>query len=1537
MDPPATDGIREPLQYVHVELQGGAPWGFTLQGGLEHRGPLIISKIEDGGKAAKCEKIEVGDELVNINGTPLHGSRQEALILIKGSYKILKMIVRRRSVLLIRPHSWHVAKLSEVHPDVASMQCPSNAFSLSWHSGSEICEHPLQWNILSRHCSTDKSSSIGSMESLDQPGQNYYEGTRSPLDPAMYQNKRDSAYSSFSTNSNISDYTLSATVDESSPANCSLGSNKQEDGRYLQTGQGAVDSQVDVSGQSLNGHFQKMSVYPCDAHNLDNVNSPPQPPIRRDSLRENKNQFCNRDRRASDPSDSFDKPGIWSSEAGQFSSSENDFCHCTNRPCTVHLKENLSSDQYYMLSSKNDKIYQINTFAKDDERQPNHCNEQKDCHYPKDKCKENEKRYKFCANNDSEISQHQSTEQPSDMSGVHLFSSSDISARVANEAMDAPSSQFTVNMLTQDASGQEEKVGPKKKPGSSRHRSAQMRRKSDRFATNLRNEIQRRKAQLQKSKDSIVPLSGEDSVEENDNAFEIHSELIPHHHPPPPPPPKNKALLLEIKRINAERCSDANSNQKKLESELIDNNNETTSKENIPSIKEHSRLLVPSLNKTYNEWWKSNALDTQPQESLFKRKSEIDHQNPEQDFSYSTRDFQQATYMAPKPESFLNEWAPFSTSKSSSPNIWKTEDEISIGTVKIPVECRDSSGIEQKQIAEVCSADTLKNSCDNQPPAETLDKHNYVDMTGCINNPKISCHTNLGQEKKIHEAEFSSAAHLASQQQFSEVNNHLAQYNQNSGAKCTWSPDHKLQTAPSIGQHFGQKLTGMNVEEIVSPISRISTENILMPFADRRKFFEDVSKRPSTVNDKQNKNFRPIIPDNLPPQTMASDLRRHSADHTYYTASPKRKDSGLPHYDYCMDHRVNPPMCCSQEKHCTHYLSSLTYGYRACVFCANELCPALLKRNTPVTHHICHCQHLHQHHHHPWTKCSDYMCPTQYNLLEDSGPLHVDQWHMRKPTLQDTSMKEWSQQQKINRKCSQSVSDLCCFPYGIQHPGLLNPCCEQDNYERSQSYKTTSSYDLSCEKPLRPGDFASFQDGHPKPSLPQLSFSRNRAYSVSHLNLEYLALQDRIESPTTILEERAPLARSKKQGPPRPPPPKWEKYKEHQASKEAAKSGLYKERSVSELNRDIEDARHNSQSLVVDRTSLNVECNLFPPINGINHVKEPSEIRCASQGPQKYSPAPSPSQIASSNTSECKESDGDDQLFCSESSQWNHCLQLSMKHASLLLWKTYLKVVLDVRKMIWSTDRESEISIPERYDEFQPISPTPFCGTDSPTTCATYYNTSTAKADLLNRMKEVSEAQGKDVNVTDAEYEEVQLIDSISRKLSVLHKAQQELQEDISANATLGCELENLLKSVCKPNEYDKFRIFIGDLDKVVSLLLSLSGRLSRVESALNCKDPKPSMEEKLNLLEKRKQLIDQLEDAKELKAHVTRREKIVLATVSKYLNDEQLQDYHHYVKMTSALIVEQRELEDKIRLGEEQLACLRESLQSNWQSNEVA
>lgn len=91
-----------------------------------------------------------------------------------------------------------------------------------------------------------------------------------------------------------------------------------------------------------------------------------------------------------------------------------------------------------------------------------------------------------------------------------------------------------------------------------------------------------------------------------------------------------------------------------------------------------------------------------------------------------------------------------------------------------------------------------------------------------------------------------------------------------------------------------------------------------------------------------------------------------------------------------------------------------------------------------------------------------------------------------------------------------------------------------------------------------------------------------------------------------------------------------------------------------------------------------------------------------------------------------------------------------------------------------------------------------------------------------------------------------ELIDSLTKKLQVLREARESLQEDILDNNALGDEVEAQVQQVCKPNELDKFRMFVGDLDKVVSLLLSLSGRLARVENALNTLEEDATAEERV-------------------------------------------------------------------------------------------
>lgn len=79
----------------------------------------------------------------------------------------------------------------------------------------------------------------------------------------------------------------------------------------------------------------------------------------------------------------------------------------------------------------------------------------------------------------------------------------------------------------------------------------------------------------------------------------------------------------------------------------------------------------------------------------------------------------------------------------------------------------------------------------------------------------------------------------------------------------------------------------------------------------------------------------------------------------------------------------------------------------------------------------------------------------------------------------------------------------------------------------------------------------------------------------------------------------------------------------------------------------------------------------------------------------------------------------------------------------------------------------------------------------------------------------------------------------------------------------------------------------------------------------------------------KRDKLQAQLEEAKELKRNIDRRSDSMSAMLYKYLTAEEYADYDHFINMKAKLLIDSREIADKIQLGEEQLAALRETLES--------
>ncbi|NXJ92175.1 SHRM1 protein, partial [Corythaixoides concolor] len=172
-----------------------------------------------------------------------------------------------------------------------------------------------------------------------------------------------------------------------------------------------------------------------------------------------------------------------------------------------------------------------------------------------------------------------------------------------------------------------------------------------------------------------------------------------------------------------------------------------------------------------------------------------------------------------------------------------------------------------------------------------------------------------------------------------------------------------------------------------------------------------------------------------------------------------------------------------------------------------------------------------------------------------------------------------------------------------------------------------------------------------------------------------------------------------------------------------------------------------------------------------------------------------------------------------------------------------------------------------------------------------------------------------------------ELISSLRSKLQTLWEERELVLSEARECAERGEELEATVRDVCKPNEFERYMMFIGDLEKVVSLLLCLSSRLARVQNAMRRIDGNTDAEEQHSLNERHKLLSRQREDAKDLKENLDRRERVVSGILAKYLTDQQLQDYRRFVQVKTSLLMEQKDLEERIKFVEEQLENLEKSI----------
>jgi len=206
-----------------------------------------------------------------------------------------------------------------------------------------------------------------------------------------------------------------------------------------------------------------------------------------------------------------------------------------------------------------------------------------------------------------------------------------------------------------------------------------------------------------------------------------------------------------------------------------------------------------------------------------------------------------------------------------------------------------------------------------------------------------------------------------------------------------------------------------------------------------------------------------------------------------------------------------------------------------------------------------------------------------------------------------------------------------------------------------------------------------------------------------------------------------------------------------------------------------------------------------------------------------------------------------------------------------------------------------------------------------------YFTTSESKAKFMTRYSQDMSQINIVKDTKDLNQKKEELVHRLDKKLEVLRSEALVVTEECRINDELGENVEIFVEKVARPHEISKFRLHIEEVGKITSLLLSLSGRLARAENALNLmEDDHP---ERRILESKRDKLLEQLQEAKILKESIDKRSVQVSNILYKYLNSEEYADYDHFINMKAKLIMDSKEIDDKIKLGEEQLQALKETL----------
>ncbi|XP_004265568.1 protein Shroom2 isoform X1 [Orcinus orca] len=1534
----AADGGR----LVEVQLSGGAPWGFTLKGGREHGEPLVITKIEEGSKAAAVDKLLAGDEIVGINDISLSGFRQEAICLVKGSHKTLKLVVKRRTELSWRPHSWHVTKFSDSHPETSASPFPSTSSCPLWpgqhhaSSSSQDLSSGL-WEQTHLQRASDHFSSLGSVDSLDQPAQSYPSGrlsaakSNSSIDHLGGPSKRDSAYGSFSTSSSTPDHTLPK-ADASSAENIlyKVGLWEASTGGSDRQGLAAGDPQcVDerlgcfpprvpcdssrsprpedspepklaASGRSSFGPVW----YVPDKKKASSSPPPPPPPLRSDSFAATKSHEKTQGPPFSEVATTQHPPGLtrapshsdWRPEAadqpqrparlGDGRRAGSSGCapgvplDCGWPPCDSGARAlpGAPSRLQASLSSTDVRCPPPSPAC----QHPRHSSDESPFFHEGPGAatwlREQPPAERFPDDSPAPVGRPSAGDQKGDGGAQSRYYC--VTSRRGPQG-GAPAAQprcYPPRLEGPPGARQRGRVAPadreagghcegaEEPPAAGLVETASVKRVAGGFAWGH-------------AGGEICPLQTpmlHSLTQEGARRPEAGHEGAPER--PPPEAPAGKPMR------RSDRFATTLRNEIQLRRARLQKSRSTAT---LAGAAEGDETTAEAEARDWG---------VQPAGGA-----------PEAAFSSTYKDhLKEAQARVLRATSFRRrDLEPSPSDPDTLPRVWEAAParlpSSAGGALHAPriagrrrftAEQKLKSYSEPEKMNEVGLAGDERPRQRPAPPDETVrtfvDRWKFFEETSKPVGQRSGLRpAPCGFPKEKPERPWTAGPGKEGKVGRSDPPQRLGTFAE---YQASWREQRKAPEARSSGRyHSADNILDVGLDQHERP-QYIHGRSRSSPSTDLYKQEASVEVRRQTEDPGARRELSSSV------QAEEGRPTPRQAD------APCAEDSPGAQRDPQQPSQVSEPA-----------------GSRE----APEVPPEGRGR--------------------AGTLPCDYRYPEERAPADRPAAPHARGQDPRPLSAAPLSRRPAPQRPPPPRREPRPLAGAPA-PAHLGAPGRPRPlapevCSCSDRPALARCSPGASAEKPSAARPAADGPRAAGEPagqhvderaGWPRREAPLLSKFRplqTSAMETSRSPSPQFAPQKLTDKPPLLVQDdnSTRIERVMDNNTTVKMVPIKIVHSESQPEKES-RQGLARVPEPPVLPSGLE--RDQIKTLSTSEQSYSRFC-LY------------SRQGAEPQPPGTLVPTAKDSRASTPTLSYVKAKERTAEDLKSE----ELAREIAGKDKSLadiLDPSVKIKTTMDLMEGIFPKD-EHLLEEAQQRRKLLPKIPSPRTTEEkkeelsvpaavSLATNSTYYSTSAPKAELLIKMKDLQDQQeAEEDSGSDADHDlsvkKQELIESIGRKLQVLRQARQSLREDMQANSALGDEVEALAKAVCKPNEFDKFRMFIGDLDKVVNLLLSLSGRLARVENALNNLDDGTAPGDRQSLLEKQRVLIQQHEDAKELKENLDRREGIVSDILASYLSQDSLADYAHFVRMKSALLIEQRELEDKIHLGEEQLKCLLDSL----------